>query len=121
MKYRELYEEYEYLLSKRSDCAEKEIKIIDGKLDNLETAAKALDKNLNRRLLILKRCFLMDSMPAEMRKKSLEFGSAMTALEGLPASADTEENLARWADGEYSFKDGYMQTLGKYNLIGGML
>jgi len=52
-----------------------------------------------------------------MRKKSLEFGNAMTALEGIPAGKDTEKNLSLWASGKYSFKDGYLKTLTKYHLI----
>jgi len=59
----------------------------------------------------------MDSMPVEMRKKSLEFGNAMTALEGIPASDYTNESLSLWAMGKYSFKDSYIRTLEKYNLI----
>ena len=59
----------------------------------------------------------MDSMPVEMRQKSLEFGNAMTALEGLPASEDTEKNLSLWAKDQHSFKDIYLQALIKYNLI----
>ena len=172
MKYRELYAEYNYLLSKQSDYLkiisdlkqgyistktisgkkyyylqkkadgktqseyirgnmlpqikaelqkreemENELKIIDEQLNKLEAAVKLLDANLYRRFIILKRCSLMDSMPVEMRKKSLEFSNAMTALEGIPAGADTEENLSLWASGQYSFKNGYLQVLAKYNLI----
>ena len=59
----------------------------------------------------------MDSMPVDARRKSLEFGNAMTALEGIPASEDTETALSLWAMGQYSFTDGYLQTLAKYRLI----
>ena len=96
---------------------EQELATIDEQLNKLEAAVKILDNSLYHKLIILRRCALMDSMPLEMRKKSLEFGNAMTALEGLPVSDTTEQNLFSWASGQYSFKDSYLQTLVKYNLI----
>jgi len=172
MKYRELYDEYNSLLSKKSDYSktlstlkegyistktisgkkysylqkkingkinseyikedmlprvkselqkrdeiEQAINQITEQLDKLETAMKVLDKSLYHKFIILRRCSLMDSMPAEARKKSLEFGNAMTALEGIPASEDTEKSLLLWAIGQYSFRDSYLQTLTKYHLI----
>ena len=66
---------------------------------------------------ILERCTLMDSMSIGQRRKSLSFGNAMTALEGIPVSKDTENALLSWADGTKTFKDGYLKMLVKYNLI----
>jgi len=103
-------------LQKRDEI-KKAAAIIEEKLNKLENAVKLLDKNLYHKFIIFRRCSLMDSIPIEMRKKSLEFGNAMTALEGIPASSDTEKNLSLWAAGQYSFKDGYVQALAKYNLI----
>jgi len=103
-------------LQKRGEL-EYELAVIDEQLNKLEMAAKILDKSLYHKLVVLKRCTLMDSMPLEMRKKSLEFGNAMTALEGIPASDEIEKNLSSWAKGQYSFKESYLQTLIKYNLI----
>ena len=96
---------------------EKRISQADERLDKLETAVRVLDKALYHKLIILRRCAAMDAMPVDMRQKSLEFGNAMTALEGIPASEDTENALSRWAVGQYSFRDGYLQTLTKYHLI----
>ena len=103
-------------LQKRAHI-EKEIIGADEQLDRLEAAVGMLDKALYHKLVILRRCAAMDAMPVDMRKKSLEFGNAMTALEGLPASEDTENALSRWAIGQYSFRDGYLQALTKYHLI----
>ena len=103
-------------LQQRNDI-EKEIDLINEQLDKLEIAAKVLDKSLYHKLIILRRCSLMDAMPVELRKKSLAFGNAMTALEGIPASEDTEMTLSSWAAGRHSFRDGYLQTLEKYHLI----
>jgi len=103
-------------LQKRIEI-ERAIDRTNEELDRLEVAAKVLDKSLYHKLIIIRRCSLMDSMPVDMRKKSLEFGNAMTALEGIPASEDTEKTLSLWAIGQYSFKDGYLRTLTKYHLI----
>jgi hypothetical protein len=89
---------------------------IDKRLEKIEAAAGILDKNLRRKLIILRRCAAMEIMPAEEREKSLAFGSAMTALEGIPASESTEHSLSRWAAGELSFEESYMNTLKKYRL-----
>ena len=59
----------------------------------------------------------MDSMPVDMRKKSLAFGNAMTAIEGLPTSDDTVKSLSLWAAGQNNYKDGYLNTMVKYRLI----
>jgi len=90
---------------------------IDDRLARLETAVKGLDNSLYRKFIILKRCSEMDSMPMEMRRKTLDFSSAMTALEGIPASEETEIALSLWTAGQHSFIDSYLQTLAKFNLI----
>jgi hypothetical protein len=102
---------------RRRDEAKKEIKHINEQLSRLETAAKVLDKSLHYKLTVLRRCALMDSMPVDTRKKSLAFGNAMAAIEGLPTSNETDESMSLWATGQHSFKDGYMKVLAKYNLI----
>ena len=104
-------------LQKREEL-EAFIRQADEQMEKIESAASILDKSLYRKLIIQKRCAAMDSMPVDMRKKSLEFGNAMTALEGIPASEDTENYLSLWVAGQCSFKDGYLQTLAKYNLSG---
>ena len=105
-----------YELEKRVEL-EQAITQAEKRLDLLETAAKLLDKTLCRKLIIMRRCADMDSMPVDARRKSLEFGNAMTALEGIPASEDTETALSLWAVGQYSFREGYMKALAKYRLI----
>jgi len=92
------------------------IREIDSRLEKIEAAANILDKNLRRKLITLRRCTAMDVMPFEKREESLAFGSAMTALEGIPASAETERNLSRWANGEFSFQESYLNTLRAYHL-----
>jgi len=92
------------------------IQEIDERLEKIEAAAEILDKKLRRKLVILRRCATMEMMTFEERGKSLAFGSAMTALEGIPTSAETEKNLSRWANGDLSFQESYLNTLRAYHL-----
>ena len=93
------------------------IRDIDGQLNKIEAAANILNDNLHRKLVTLRRCAAMEAMPSEERIKSLAFGSAMTALEGIPASEETEKNLSRWANGDLSFQESYLNTLRVYRLV----
>jgi len=112
----DLLPQVESELQKRATL-EETIAQVDEKLSNLEAAAKVLDKALYRQLTVLRRCSLMDSLPVEERKKSLAFGNAMTALEGIPASENTEKSLSLWALGQRNFRDGYLQALRSHNLV----
>ena len=94
----------------------KKIKAIDERIEKIETAVAILDSNLCRKLIILRRCAVMDSMPFDEREKSLVFGSAMTALEGISAHEEIEKNLARWANGDFSFQESYLNTLRIHHL-----
>jgi len=94
----------------------KRIDEIDTRLSKIEAAAGILDNSLHRRLVTLRRCAAMEAMPFWERKKSLAFGSAMTALEGIPTSRDTERNLSLWAAGDLSFQESYLSTLRMYHL-----
>jgi hypothetical protein len=89
---------------------------IDGRLDKIEAAAGILDSSLRRKLITLRRCAAMEELPAYARAKSLAFGSAMTTLEGIPVSEETEKNLSRWANGDLSFRESYLTALRAYNL-----
>ena len=92
------------------------IREIDERLEKIEAAAEILDKSLHRKLVILRRCAAMEMMSVEERGKSLAFGSAMTALEGIPSSDETEKNLSGWAAGDLSFQESYLKTLQTYHL-----
>jgi RNA-binding protein YhbY len=94
-----------------------EIRQADEALDRIENAAKILHKPLYLRLVVLRRCSLMDSASIEERKKALSFGKAMNAIEGLPVSSDTDKSLNSWAIGEGSYRDGYLSVLAKYGAL----
>lgn len=83
----------------------------------LESAVRILDGALSRLFLRLKHSAQMDALPLPQRKKALSFASAMTALEGLPARAQTDALLERWTCGEASFRDYYLTTLRDYRLL----
>ena len=93
-----------------------QIHVIDGRLKIIEAAASILDNRLSRNLVTLRRCAALESMPVDERSISLAFARAMTALEGIPASEETEKSLSRWAAGNLSFNDSYMNTLRAYRL-----
>ena len=97
----------------------KRIDEIDKRLGRIEAAAAILDKELHRRLITLRRCTAMEALPFGEREKSLAFCSAMTALEGIPASKGAERNLSRWAAGDLSFQESYWNTLRMYHLAEG--
>ena len=94
----------------------KSIRDIDERLKRIEKAADILDNGLSRKLNTLRRCAAMDTMSFEEREKSLAFGSAMTAIEGIPVSEEIEQNLYSWANGKISFLDSYQKTLQVYHL-----
>lgn len=75
--------------------------------------------NQSRISLFLQQCAEMDAMPMEKRQEALSFAKAMTALEGLPAREETEQNLLLWARGEKRFADFYMESLQSYSIIDG--
>jgi hypothetical protein len=115
------YVKDEYLPQIRDELAQRDnflerIREIDGRLGKIEAAAAILDSSLRRKLNILRRCAAMEAMTCAEREKSLAFGSAMTALEGIPASAETEKNLSLWASGDLSFQESYLNTLRAYHL-----
>lgn len=112
----ELLENIESQLEVRKQT-EKEINNINVELDKIEAASAILSLGLLQKIKILKQSSQMDILPLSSRKNALNFADAMTALEGIPASNDTNANLSKWADGLMSFKDIYMQTLEKYNMI----
>lgn len=95
---------------------ERRLTEIEAQLSKIERAAAILDEGLYRRLITQKRCALMDALSADDRVKTLAFGNAMTALEGLLVSSETEQNLLSWAGGSGSFGESFQKILKKYHL-----
>jgi len=95
---------------------ENKIGKIDDRLGKIEAAANILNNSLRRNLITLRRCAVMEEMTFAEREKSLAFGRAMTALEGIPASEEIERNLSRWTIGDLSFQESYLNILQAYHL-----
>ena len=104
----------------RREPAKEEMDTLRREQTRLENAAKILDSNLYRTFVFLKQCAEMDSLPMEKRQDALSFARAMTALEGLSAREETEQNLLLWAKGEKKFADFYMKSLQSYRVVEGM-
>lgn len=104
----------------RRDPVKAEMDILRREQYRLESAAKILDNNLYRTFIFLKQCAEMDAMPLEKRSGALSFARAMTALEGLSAKDETEQNLLLWAKGQKPFSDFYMKSLQSYRVVEGM-
>lgn len=104
----------------RREPAREEMDTLRREQTRLESAAKILDTNLYRTFVFLKQCVEMDALPMEKRQDALSFARAMTALEGLSAREETEQNLLLWAKGEKKFADFYMKSLQSYRVVEGM-
>ena len=104
----------------RREPAKEEMDILRREQIRLESAARILDTNLYRTFMFLKQCAEMDALPMEKRQDALSFARAMTALEGLSAREETEQNLLLWAKGEKKFADFYMKSLQSYRVVEGM-
>ena len=104
----------------RRESVKAEMDAVRREQNRLESAAKILDNNLYRTFMFLKQCAEMDAMPLEKRAGALSFARAMTALEGLPAKDETEQNLLLWAKGQKLFSDFYMKSLQSYRVVEGM-
>ena len=104
----------------RREPAKEEMDILRREQIRLESAARILDTNLYRTFMFLKQCADMDALPMEKRLDALSFARAMTALEGLSAREETEQNLLLWAKGEKKFADFYIKSLQSYRVVEGM-
>ena len=104
----------------RRDPVNAEMDTVRREQSRLESAAKILDSNLYRTFMFLKQCAEMDALPLEKRPGALSFARAMTALEGLSAKDETEQNLLLWANGQKLFSDFYMKSLQSYRVVEGM-
>ena len=104
----------------RREPVKVEIDTLRRNQNRLESSAKILDSNLYRTFIFLKQCAEMDAMPFENRFGALSFARAMTAVEGLSAKDETEQNLLLWAKGQKLFSDFYMKSLQSYRVVEGM-
>ena len=97
---------------------EAELPQINLRLGELEKAAKLLGKKNVRELMLLKISIGMDSISAEQKERSISFAHCMNAIEGVPVSEQTEQDIADWKQGKKSFISIFEATLKRYGFSG---
>ena len=98
----------------RKKQIESEIKQINNRLVQLEQAAKLIDKNLFCRLMIIKMSAGMDELKMNEKMNCASFGSAMNAIEGVPASRQTISEINKWKRGQCTYISVFESTLKRY-------
>lgn len=93
---------------------EAELPKLKARLSELEQAAGLLGKNISRQLMLLKISTGMDNLTAEQKRQSSSFASAMNAVEGIPVSEQTAQNIAAWQNGNKHFLSVFETTLKRY-------
>lgn len=91
-----------------------ELALISERLQQLEQAAKLIDKNLHCQLLVYKLSSGMDELSIEAKELCSSFGYAMNAVEGVPVSKETDNAINAWKNGNMSFIAVFENTLKRY-------
>lgn len=81
------------------------------RISELEQAARIVNRTLYCSLLRYKLSAGMDDLHTERRSVCVSFGSAMTAIEGVPISNRTVEEIEKWKDGNKAFLVVFEDTL----------
>ena len=97
-----------------------EIPKIQNRLSELEKAAKLIDKNLSRELMLLKLSSNMDCLTLSQKNNSISFANAMNAIEGVDVSSNTQNNIDDWKNGDKSFLTLFNETLTMYGFNTGV-
>ncbi|WP_195984378.1 hypothetical protein [Clostridium sp. D33t1_170424_F3] len=95
---------------------EYEVKLpkLKARLSELEQAAELLGKNISRQLMLLKLSTGMDNLTTEQKRQSSSFASAMNAVEGIPVSEQTAQDIEAWQNGNKPFLSIFEATLKRY-------
>ncbi len=92
------------------------IALIVKRLEELETAAKLIDVNLNRQLSLTKLTNGLDNLPQEQKERSISFAGAMNAIEGVPASSKANIYIDEWKNGGRTYLSAFEDVLKMYGL-----
>ena len=87
---------------------------INEQLTKTEQAAAILSKDLSCELALYNLSVGMDEKTAVRKMQCSSFASAMNAVEGVPVSSKTAEDVERWKDGQVSFLSVFQNTLKRY-------
>jgi hypothetical protein len=86
------------------------------RLKELEQAAQLLDKGISRELMLLKISSGMDNLDTAQKERSSSFAIAMNAIEGVPVSEQTAQDIIDWQHGSKSFLAVFKAALRRYGL-----
>ncbi|MCD2491596.1 hypothetical protein LQE92_03010 [Lacrimispora sp. NSJ-141] len=100
-------------IARRKEC-ETDLPKLKARLSELERAAGLLGKNISRQLMLLKLSTGIDSLSAEQKRRSSSFAGAMNAVEGIPVSEQTAQDIATWQNGNKPFLSIFEATLKRY-------
>ncbi len=98
----------------RRKAISRELNAIDLRMSALEQAAKLIDGDLYRMLMVYKLSAGMDSLSKDEKEKCASFGNAMNALEGEPASKAAETEINEWKNGSRTFLSVFESALRRY-------
>lgn len=91
-----------------------ELAEIEIRLTQLEQAAILIDRDLYCKLSLYKLSYKMDDLATAEKHICSSFGNAMNAIEGVPVSTETHEEIEKWKRGDKSFLTVFEDTLRRY-------
>lgn len=93
---------------------EAELPSVINRLKELESAASIIGKGVDRTLMLLRISSGMDTLQPEKKAQCISFANAMNAVEGVPVSKQTADDIARWQNGDVSYQAVFTATLKRY-------
>jgi len=96
---------------------ESELPKIKVRLEELEQASRLLDKGISRELMLLKITAGMDNIDSTQKERSASFANAMNAIEGIPVSNQTAQDISDWKQGNKSFLSIFEVVLRRYGFV----
>lgn len=99
---------------KKRKVYESEVIEVRIRIKDLEKAAKIISKDLFRKLQLIKLCCGMDDLSSKEKNNCASFATAMNAVEGVPASKNTQTDIEFWKNGQISFGTVFSNVLSRY-------
>lgn len=93
---------------------EAELPMIIARLEELENAASIIGNGVDRTLMLLRISSGMDTLQPAEKERCISFANAMNAVEGVPVSKQTADDIARWQNGVISYQAVFAATLKRY-------
>ncbi len=93
---------------------EAELPMLAGRCKELEKAAHIIGKGVDRALMLIRISSGMDTLEAAEKAQCISFANAMNAVEGVPISKQTAEDIAKWQNGVLSYQAVFSAALKRY-------